>query len=135
MSRKKNELINSEKRIRDLQESLEHEMANSSDDDVTFTDDFDESDDSLSRTSSMNQKRSISNRNRRRLSKKMSSDSFEMPLTSFRPSWSFMKEDSISSPSGNNWNNSYTSEPRSSFSSRTPSRFASKQISRQNSID
>ena len=110
-------------------------MANSSDDDVTFTDDFDESDDSLSRTSSMNQKRSISNRNRRRLSKKISSDSFEMPLTSFRPSRSFTKEDSISSPSGNNWNNSYTSEPRSSFSSRTPSRFASKQISRQNSID
>ena len=142
LSRKKHELSMAEKRIRDLQESIEQGMGTSSDDD-TFNDDIGESDDSL--TSSFRKRRSSSSFRQKKysLTKKYSSDSFDSSFTSattsYRPHRGLSHEDSYISANGllgkDSIRTALVSERRNSGISRTGSRTASRTLTRQNSND
>jgi len=129
VTRKKNEVISAEKRIRVLQESIEQGMNGSSDEDDTFIDE--ESDDSLSMSFNRNQNRSSFSTRRRRslLTKKLSTDSFDTPMASYRPRRSISGDDNYASSNG------IAARDASKYTSRTGSRVMSAQISRQSSID
>ncbi|XP_066916642.1 unconventional myosin-XVIIIa-like [Clytia hemisphaerica] len=137
LSRKKTELTLAEKRIRLLQESMENDGFNSSDDEELF----DEDSDTESISSSTSSRRRTSFRHSKRLSKRGSSDmSFETFSTSASQRRRRIPSDDYIFPNGGLGTNGslYGTESTTTpgrYQSRTASRSISKRVSRQNSFE